>query len=592
MWVNIRIGFLLTVAGTAQVQDAPLPIKLVPRAQFVVGRGEVSAVDLHVESKRIVTGGAQGDLVLQTHPGGKVCWQRPSGDHWFRDVRFSPDGQLIAAAGRKLSIWSIEGKNLREWPTSATPMDWSPDGKLLAFNAGSEGGVTVVQARTWKVKHEFPEVSAVEALCFAADGLRLLAGTSAGHTVSLDLTTGRYSRLHEWRAPDEAVKSLQLYHGKVLRGHWRGAVHWGSLRIRHGKYLFAAAARGDRILTAGATRVRAWNRRGELLDELPFGAVAMRFQPDGAAVFLATNDRRLVRWDFESVTPLNNPHPSRVGYLTFSRDSQYLLAVAAAGKAIVRCEVATGVSTACSGGTPVGPGFKGSEVIVRDGRELLVRDASTWRSLRRLPKAPALYSRADILQLAPDGKTLLLGNRFFNTANGHSKKVDYFGGNLEVVWSRKGHAAVSHGIGIDSGSGLRVFGPSRMVAFEKKWVSPSGFPLSGIATMDFAPSGDALTYVAWNRQPPNEVGQIDTATMQQTGRVRAPVTWWRYLDERLALVCTPTGSEVWDAKDLRRLGALDQPLGTCDRLMLSPDRRWLAAAFRLHVKLFEIRRLK
>lgn len=86
------------------------------------------------------------------HPPVLQFWDKKGEDvqeFWeseaeYRNVRWSPDGELLATASDALRIWTKEGKLLH---TAASPdklwgIDWSPDGQFI-ITSGEEGHIIV-----------------------------------------------------------------------------------------------------------------------------------------------------------------------------------------------------------------------------------------------------------------------------------------------------------------------------------------------------------------------------------------------------------------------------------------------------------------
>ena len=58
----------------------------------------------------------------------------------FRNLRWSPDGSVLASTSEAIRLWSVDGKLLHEQPTPLLlwGVDWRPDGKVLVTSG--EGG--------------------------------------------------------------------------------------------------------------------------------------------------------------------------------------------------------------------------------------------------------------------------------------------------------------------------------------------------------------------------------------------------------------------------------------------------------------------
>jgi WD40 repeat protein len=105
-----------------------------------------------------------------------------------RLARFSSDGRLLAvAAGRCVWLWDVATRltgrqappfRLPAFRKHALALAFSPDGQLLAA-AGGEGEVRLWDVATWRERARFDwQVGAVHGLAFAPDGMTL---AGAGH---------------------------------------------------------------------------------------------------------------------------------------------------------------------------------------------------------------------------------------------------------------------------------------------------------------------------------------------------------------------------------------------------------------------------
>jgi WD40 repeat protein len=94
-------------------------------------------------------------------------------------VAWSPDGSMLVTGGKHSGIWSAEtGELLLKLASSVTPA-WSPDGTLIAVNAGKN--VAVLDARTGDVlftaeKH----TRTIRSLAWSPNGAMIVSGDDDG----------------------------------------------------------------------------------------------------------------------------------------------------------------------------------------------------------------------------------------------------------------------------------------------------------------------------------------------------------------------------------------------------------------------------
>ncbi|MGE3807659.1 MAG: sigma-70 family RNA polymerase sigma factor, partial [Gemmataceae bacterium] len=151
---------------------------------------------------RLLASGAAGEFQVadQASPQGRIerdgtirLWDLETGKELFRfevgesiqSVRFSPDGSLIAAGvDDRICIWEVaSGKKIKEWywgeedrvAFSETVFDFSPDGRLIAYN-----NRPCIRIRDLATFEEVGKIAMgsnpATALAFAPAGKRLASG--------------------------------------------------------------------------------------------------------------------------------------------------------------------------------------------------------------------------------------------------------------------------------------------------------------------------------------------------------------------------------------------------------------------------------
>ncbi len=120
---------------------------------------------------------------------GRLAWELPTPGGDIRAVAFSPQGELLAAAGRSgvIRLWrTADGRQLSDVPLSnrrISALAFSPDGKMLAAG-GAQRRLWLLSAGLEQVLAELPErPGEVLALCFCGDDR--LASAGSGNVIHL-----------------------------------------------------------------------------------------------------------------------------------------------------------------------------------------------------------------------------------------------------------------------------------------------------------------------------------------------------------------------------------------------------------------------
>lgn len=130
-----------------------------------------------------VAGGSQ-KVVLLDASKGQIVGELDRGLGDVRTVRFSPDGNLVAAGGwhgGTIHLWNTKNHNLVRTLTegqaeSVEDLVFTPDGKFLVAG-GEAAALRVFEVSTGKLVHSFAtEVKRVEDLAISYDGKLLISG--------------------------------------------------------------------------------------------------------------------------------------------------------------------------------------------------------------------------------------------------------------------------------------------------------------------------------------------------------------------------------------------------------------------------------
>ncbi len=277
---------------------------------------------------RSVTGLAYspaGDVVVSSNEAGKLhLWYVESGELIAEPsglgsrIAFHPDGRLLATAyyaeGR-ITLWDTYESvraGTRELPAGTNALRFSPDGQSLAL-AGRDDHIRVLDLDLETVldldasgeqlaRERFRRTTGVRALDYSPDGRYLVTGSTDGFVRTWDLEAGTRQLL------------LSGHQTSVLAVRWHPRLPWvvssdqaGSIRFwdavtglsldvlrGHDEDVHALdfSALGDRLLSASRDRtVRVWDGQAGANDTLleglaypNFGPYRLSFSPDGERI--------------------------------------------------------------------------------------------------------------------------------------------------------------------------------------------------------------------------------------------------------------------------------------------------------------------
>jgi WD40 repeat protein len=234
--------------------------------------------------------------------GARVRWT-VVGDDYVNDVRFSPNGELLAVATAAGSIdlrQAATGELVRRHPAhagGAQVLAWSPDGTQLA-SGGLDGRVRLYDANG---AGPAVEVGAgwISALAWSADGT--LVGVAAGKRVAWLQRDGR--RVGEFDGHESTVTAIGWLPGSEQL-----------LSICYGAVRFLRPGRGE------PPRTLRW--KGSLL--------ALAISPDGSFIVTGAQDQSVHIWRTRTGEDLEmSGFPSKVKSLAFRGDGKRLVTAAA-----------------------------------------------------------------------------------------------------------------------------------------------------------------------------------------------------------------------------------------------------------------------
>ena len=232
-------------------------------------------------------------------------------------VLFSPDGLLIASAGKNgtVYLWDTRTGQQRNIPTekhghAKIPFSFSPDGKILA-SCNHDGIISLWDTRTGQQKQTLSKHQhSVSCVSFSPNGEILASGTGNGTVYLWDLQTGQQMG--------------------VFTGHTVGY----QKAHQHTKKITRLSFNPDGTTLVSEcvdTTVRLWNIETEKYKDIRTGdstaeIYSLSMSPDSAMIASGSNDGIIRIWDTHTGQRkiALTEHTSIVSALSFSPDSATL----------------------------------------------------------------------------------------------------------------------------------------------------------------------------------------------------------------------------------------------------------------------------
>ncbi len=193
-------GVALGTSGVAQVPPALRPPRFAVGPERLVAGAISHSLTFSPDGRLLASGGDQGDVVVFDLRAGEILRRVPASYHRIGGLRFSPDGDRLAALGHDLTVWEVAtGQELLREPSgSPGALDWSRDGTRIAW-VGSDRVVHILELASGSITRQSPDCKTIQvtALAFSPSGSRLALSAINGALHILAAHDGALLRSHQ-----------------------------------------------------------------------------------------------------------------------------------------------------------------------------------------------------------------------------------------------------------------------------------------------------------------------------------------------------------------------------------------------------------
>lgn len=250
-----------------------------------------------------------------------------------------PDGDRAAVAAWELRMFSVRSRQpvgKRDLDGLALGLDFSPDGKLLAV-AGKTGSVSIIDSSTLKTVAELKSDGFTARAAFSRSGALCAVAEWSGKLVLHDLRTLAVVRsisldgivqAFAFGANDNIIAAATQSGAFVVLDLASGAER---IRVQEKGLIWCVASSpsGDRVCAGIETGLRIWDVSGREIALLPHRdlVTSAAFSPDGRFLVTSVRSDRTARvWDLERrVVIANLPHEAVVYDARFTPDGRFIV---------------------------------------------------------------------------------------------------------------------------------------------------------------------------------------------------------------------------------------------------------------------------
>jgi WD40 repeat protein len=360
-----------------------VPLGTAQQAVFSGHKGEVLAVACSADGRRLVSGSADGDILVWDAEGGQQLACLHGHEDQVNCVACTPDGQRLASGSRDATVrlWDADGGParlcLRGHAGEVLGVALSRDGQRLA-SAGHDQTVRIWDADTGReLACLTGHTNKVTGVAFAPDGRRLASG-SYDRTVRLwDLDSGKELTCLQGH---EGVVTSVAFDGsgeRVVSGCSDGTVGWWD--ASSGRQLASLKEHKDRVTAVACSGETSGGRAGRIIsasydatvhvwsmEDLRLllslhghehGVYGVACSADGRFVVSGSPDKTVRLWETSESPPRPRLHGHKHGALGSGRQLAVTTNRIASGgrdKTVRVWDVATGRQHACLRGHTLG----------------------------------------------------------------------------------------------------------------------------------------------------------------------------------------------------------------------------------------------